>query len=56
MARNTQSQGDGNFLQSELKRAIQKVLSRKSEALLGIVGGAMLLGTAPALAQDNLIP
>ena len=53
MARNTQLPGNGNFLQSDLKRAIQKVLSRKQEALLGIVGGAMLLGTAPALAQEQ---
>ena len=53
MARNTQLPSNGNFLQSDLKRAIQKVLSRKQEALLGIVGGAMLLGTAPALAQEQ---
>ncbi len=53
MARNTQSLSDRDFLQSELKRAIRNVLSRKSEALLGIVGGAMLLGTAPALAQEQ---
>jgi TonB-dependent receptor len=53
MARNTQLPGNGNFLQSDLKRAIQKTLSRKSEALLGIVGGAMLLGTAPVLAQEQ---
>src|SRR6187549_3518925 len=53
MARNTQSQSDRDFLQSELKRAIRNVLNRKSEALLGIVGGAMLLGTAPALAQEQ---
>ena len=53
MARNTQLPSNGNFLQSDLKKAIQKVLSRKQEALLGIVGGAMLLGTAPALAQEQ---
>jgi len=53
MARNTQLHGNGNFLQSDLKRAIRHVLSRKQEALLGIVGGAMLLGTAPALAQEQ---
>ena len=53
MARNTQLPGNGNFLQSDLKRAIRKVLSRKQEALLGIVSGAMLLGTAPVLAQEQ---
>ena len=53
MARNTQLPSNGNFLQSDLKKAIQKVLSRKQEAFLGIVGGAMLLGTAPALAQEQ---
>ena len=53
MARNTQLPSNGNFLQSDLRKAIQKVLSRKQEALLGIVGGAMLLGTAPALAQEQ---
>ena len=53
MARNTQLPGNGNFLQSDLKKAIRKVLGRKQEALLGIFGGAMLLGTAPALAQDQ---
>ena len=53
MARNTQLPSNGNFLQSDLKKAIQKVLGRKQEALLGIVGGAMLLGTAPALAQEQ---
>ena len=52
MARNTQLPSNGNFLQSDLKRAIQKALSRKQEAFLSIVGGAMLLGTAPAFAQE----
>ncbi len=53
MARNTQLPGNGNFLHSELRRAIQKGLGRKQEALLGIVGGAMLLGTAPVFAQEQ---
>jgi TonB-dependent receptor len=53
MARKTQLPGNGNFLQSDLKKAIRRVLSRKQEAFLGIVGGAMLLGTAPALAQEQ---
>jgi TonB-dependent receptor len=53
MARKTQLPSNGIFLQSDLKRAIHKVLSRKSEAFLGIVGGAMLLGTAPVLAQEQ---
>ena len=30
-----------------------KSIKQKQEALLGIVGGAMLLGTAPALAQEQ---
>jgi TonB-dependent receptor len=52
MARNTLLPGNGNLLQSDLRRAIQKALRKKQEAFLGIVGGAMLLGTAPALAQE----
>ena len=41
------------FFQSDLKNAIRSVLNKKQEALLGIVGGAMLLGLAPALAQEQ---
>ena len=52
MARNTQLPGNGDFLRSELSRSIHNVLNRKQEALLGIVGGAMLLGTVPVLAQE----
>jgi TonB-dependent receptor len=52
MARKTQLPGNGNFLQSDLRKAIRSVLSRKQEALFGIVGGAMLLGSAPVLAQE----
>ena len=52
MARNTQLRGNGDLLRSELSRAIHNVLNRKQETLLGIVGGAMLLGTAPVLAQE----
>jgi TonB-dependent receptor len=52
MARKTQLPGNGHLLQSDLRRAIHSVLSRKQEAFLGIVGGAMLLGTAPAFAQE----
>ena len=52
MARNTQLPGNGDFLRTELSRSIHNVLNRKQEALLGIVGGALLLGTAPALAQE----
>jgi outer membrane receptor for ferrienterochelin and colicin len=40
-------------LQSDLKRAIQKVLAENRKHYFGIVGGAMLLGTAPALAQEQ---
>jgi TonB-dependent receptor len=53
MVRKTQLPGNEKFLQSDLRRAIHNVLNRRQEALLGIIGGAMLLGTAPALAQDQ---
>ena len=52
MARNTLLPGNGNFLRSELSRSIHNVLNRKQDALLGILGGALLLGTAPVLAQE----
>ena len=53
MARNTPLPGNEDFLQSDLRRAIRSVLNRKQEALIGIVGGAMLLATAPVLAQEQ---
>jgi TonB-dependent receptor len=53
MARKTRLHAQGHFLQSDLRRSIHNILNRKQEALLGIVGGAMLLGTMPAMAQDQ---
>ncbi len=53
MARKTQLPGNGIFLRSDLKDAIRKALGRRQETLLGILGGALLLGTAPAMAQEQ---
>jgi TonB-dependent receptor len=52
MTRETQLPGNGS-LRSDLRKAIHNVLTRKQETLLGIVGGALLLGTMPALAQEQ---
>jgi TonB-dependent receptor len=53
MASHSPLPGTGFFKQSEITRSIRKVLARRSEALLGAVGGAMLLGAGPALAQEQ---
>jgi TonB-dependent receptor len=53
MARNTPLPDGGRILHSDLRSAIRRILNGKQEALLGIVGGAMLLGVTPALAQEQ---
>ena len=53
MARETQLPGNGIFLRSDLRDAIKKTLGRRQETLLGILGGALLLSTAPAMAQEQ---
>jgi len=47
-----QSEREKEVSQSELGRAIKSILQRRQGALLGILGGAALLGVNPAFAQD----
>jgi TonB-dependent receptor len=53
MARNTPLPDGGRILQSDLRGAIRRILHGKQEALLGIFGGALLLGATPVLAQEQ---
>src|SRR5262245_63787478 len=52
MAKSTRPEDGRNFLQSDLTRAIRRILGTQG-ALLGIVGGAMALGSMQATAADE---
>lgn len=47
-----QSERGQEVSQSELRRAIRAVLQRKQGALIGLLGGAALIGASPVIAQD----
>ena len=44
--------GKKEVSQSELRRAIRAVLQRRPHALLGLLGGAALIGASPVIAQE----